>query len=87
MKTIEALLMEVTDRMSKERWKEWGKHHTVSVFTIWNQIQAQAAISADPALLGLVLQHENLLRVVVCVNERAIDAWLDGLEEIRRVSL
>ena len=84
MKTIEELFEEVQKRMSAPKLKEWKERYNFGVFTVWNQLQAIADNDEGPVLLSAIQAHENLLRIVVCINERAIDAWIDGLIEIQR---
>ena len=79
MKPIEELLEEAGRRMTKrddglvpiELWKE--QMHLASPM-----------FEGNPGFREAMLSHENLLRIAVCINERAIDAWIDGLIEIQR---
>jgi len=77
MKTIEELLEEVGRRMSK-------RNDGLVPTELWNTLK-QETIEAWGEQIQVKMQtHENLLRIAVCINERAIDAWIDGLIEIQR---
>ena len=77
MQSIEELLKEVEKRMSP-------RHKGVQVQIIWRGLELAVMHSRETFVTGVMMQtHENLLRVAVCINERAIDAWIDGLIEIQ----
>ena len=77
MKTVDELLDEVERRMTK---REDG----LSPKDLFLGMQENQCFGDNPEIIDAVLQsHVHLLRIAVCINERAIDGWIDGLLEIQ----
>ena len=79
MKTIKELLDEVQSRTTVT-----DRGMPVDVRAMWDT----ANTLEDKFTNGYVIllsSHVNLLRVVVCINERAIDGWVHGLQDILEI--
>ena len=78
MKTIEELLDEVESRKSKP-------YANIDVPALWGKCEelADYHIGYDNFNMAEALaSHSRLLRIVVCITEKAIDGWIDGLQEL-----
>ena len=76
MKTIEELLDEVEERMVQVKREEFSPKD------YWLDMLKEAnGVGGRPLKLKMQA-HENLLRIAVCINERAIEGWIDGMVRI-----